>query len=173
MGGLISLLRPGCFGRSGFRGETQVSKARPWATTNFSLWKSPSPLCHLDRSEPGFPTSRCWRRPRVRLSLKRAACRSSKPRVSTGNPGERSGEISVWMLSLGNVFRHIPASYIFAGSAIAPTLGFLRLKNSSNDFKMTYNTGMKIKFRTVDNNIPPTTVVPTERRPRAPAPVAK
>jgi hypothetical protein len=29
----------------------------------------------------------------VRLSVKRAACRSSKPRVSTGNPGERSGEI--------------------------------------------------------------------------------
>ena len=25
-------------------------------------------------------------------------------RVSTGNPGERSGEISVWMLLLGNVF---------------------------------------------------------------------
>ena len=29
---------------------------------------------------------------RVRLSLKRAACRSTTPRVSTGNPGERSGE---------------------------------------------------------------------------------
>jgi hypothetical protein len=37
----------------------------------------------------------------VRLSVKRAAGRSSKPRVSTGNPGERSGEISVWMLFLG------------------------------------------------------------------------
>jgi hypothetical protein len=30
----------------------------------------------------------------VRLSLKRAACRSSTPLLSTGNPGEeRSGEI--------------------------------------------------------------------------------
>jgi hypothetical protein len=27
--------------------------------------------------------------------------------------------------------------YIFAGSAIAPTFGFLRLKNSSDDFTMT------------------------------------
>jgi hypothetical protein len=50
-------------------------------------------LCHLDRSVPGFPTSRCWRRPRVRLSVKRAECRSSKSRVFTGNPGERSAEI--------------------------------------------------------------------------------
>src|ERR1700722_1131972 len=24
-------------------------------------------LCHLDRSEPGFPTSRSWRRPRAAL----------------------------------------------------------------------------------------------------------
>jgi hypothetical protein len=105
--------------------------------------------------------------------VKRAACRSSKARSYTGNSGERSGEISVWMLSLGNVFRHSRRPYIFAGSAIAPTLGFLRLKNSSDDFTITYSTGMKIRFRTVDNNIPPTTVVPTERRPRAPAPVAK
>jgi hypothetical protein len=29
----------------------------------------------------------------VRLSVERAACRSPKPRVSTGNQGERSGEI--------------------------------------------------------------------------------
>src|ERR1700677_2403380 len=29
----------------------------------------------------------------MRLSAERAAYRSSKPRVSTGNPGERSGEI--------------------------------------------------------------------------------
>jgi hypothetical protein len=46
----------------------------------------------LDRSVPGFPASRCWRRPRVRLSVKRAACRPSKP-------GERSGEICVEKLS--------------------------------------------------------------------------
>jgi hypothetical protein len=29
----------------------------------------------------------------MRLSVERAACRPSTPRVSTGNPGERSGEI--------------------------------------------------------------------------------
>jgi hypothetical protein len=72
---------------------------------NYCPWKRCPPLCHLDRSVPGFPTSRCWRRPRVRLSVKRAACRPSKPRLFTGNPGERSGEISVWMLFPGNVFR--------------------------------------------------------------------
>ncbi len=55
--------------------------------------------------------------------------------ISTG--AKRSGEISVWMLSLGNVFRHSPTPYIFAGSAIAPTFGFLRVKNSSDDFTMT------------------------------------
>jgi hypothetical protein len=61
--------------------------------SNHSAWKHRPPLCYLDRSPPGFPTSRCWRRPRVRLSVKRAVCRPSKPRVFTGNPGERSGEI--------------------------------------------------------------------------------
>jgi hypothetical protein len=48
--------------------------------------------CHPDRSVPGFPTSRCQRRPRVRLSAERAVCSSSAPPLSTGNPGERSGE---------------------------------------------------------------------------------
>ncbi len=38
-----------------------------------------------------FPTSRCQQRPRMRLSLKRAARTRSTPRFSTGNPGERSG----------------------------------------------------------------------------------
>jgi hypothetical protein len=45
------------------------------------------------KSATGFPTSRCRRRPRGRLSIKRAACRPSKPQVFTGNPEERSGEI--------------------------------------------------------------------------------
>jgi hypothetical protein len=61
--------------------------------SNYSHWKHRPPLCHLDRSVPGFPTSRCWQRTRVRLSVERDACRSPTPRVSTGNPGERSGEI--------------------------------------------------------------------------------
>ena len=74
-------------------------------SSNRSPWERRPPLCHLDRSVPGFPTSRCWRRPRVRLSVKRAACRSSKPRISTGNPGERSGEICGQRSFLGNVFR--------------------------------------------------------------------
>jgi len=30
-------------------------------------------ICHLDRSVPGFPTSLHWTRPRVRLSLMKAA----------------------------------------------------------------------------------------------------
>src|ERR1700678_1527142 len=40
------------------------------------------PNWHPDRSVPGFPTSHCRRRRTVRLSVKRAACRSLKPRVS-------------------------------------------------------------------------------------------
>jgi len=39
------------------------------------------------QSVPGFHTSHCQRRPRVPLSVKRAACTSSEPRFSTGNPG--------------------------------------------------------------------------------------
>ena len=67
-------------------------------------WKHSPPLCHLDRSEPGFPTSRCWQRTRVRLSVGRAACRSLTPRVSKGNPGERSGEICGSSVFLGMFF---------------------------------------------------------------------
>jgi hypothetical protein len=37
--------------------------------SNYSPWKHRPPLCHLDRSAPGFPTSRYWQRPRVRFSL--------------------------------------------------------------------------------------------------------
>jgi hypothetical protein len=33
------------------------------------------------QSVPGIPTLLCWKRPRVRLSVKGAACRSSKPRI--------------------------------------------------------------------------------------------
>ena len=67
---------------------------RPQTSAPSSTAFSPERFCSLGASDlPGFPTSRCWRRPRVRLSVKRAACRSSKPRVSAGNPGERSGEI--------------------------------------------------------------------------------
>jgi hypothetical protein len=42
-----------------------------------------------------------------------------------------------WPLSLLSSQPELPGSYIFAGSAIAPTFGFLRVKNSSEDFKMT------------------------------------
>src|SRR5882757_593951 len=67
------------------------------------------PLCHLDRSAPGFPASLPWTGPRVRLSLRKGAhCSPAQP-TSTGNPGERSGEISVWMLFPGNVFRRSEA----------------------------------------------------------------
>ena len=67
-------------------GPRKVMKSTFCSATTLP-WKHRPPLCHLDRSAPGFPTSRCWLLPRVRLSLKRAACRSSKPRISTGNPG--------------------------------------------------------------------------------------
>ena len=50
-------------------------------------------ICHLDRSVPGFPAMQHSTMPRVRLSAKRGAGRVSTPRSSTGNPGERSGEI--------------------------------------------------------------------------------
>ena len=72
--------------------------------SNHSDWKHRPTLCHLDRSAPGFPTSRCWLLPRVRLSLKRAACRSSKPRVSTGNPGSVVERSAVQRSFLGHVF---------------------------------------------------------------------
>ena len=75
------------------RGPAQGDQKR--LSSNYSRCKRRPPLCHLDRSSvPGFPTSRCSRRPRVRLSLKRAACDQSTPLFSTGSPGEeRSGEI--------------------------------------------------------------------------------
>src|SRR5882757_10668262 len=78
--------------------------ARPKASNRFLSKRTP-PLCHLDRSAPGFPASLPWTRPRVRLSLRKGAYCSPAQPTSTGNPGERSGEISVWMPFLGNVFR--------------------------------------------------------------------
>jgi hypothetical protein len=77
---------------------------------NFPGKSLPFP-CHPDRSVPGFPTSRRQRRPRVRLSVKRAACRSSTPRVSTGNPGERSGEICGSLARL-QTRKHIRFNYV-------------------------------------------------------------
>jgi hypothetical protein len=47
----------------------------------------------LDRAYPDFLLRAASDDHVIRLSVERAACRSSKPRVSTGNPGERSGEI--------------------------------------------------------------------------------
>ena len=80
-----------CRGVMGLR-PTQGDEKR-LLFSNYLPWKHRPPICHLDRSAPGFPTSRCWQRPRVRLSVERAACRPSTPRVFIGNPGERSGEI--------------------------------------------------------------------------------
>jgi hypothetical protein len=47
----------------------------------------------------------------MRLSVKRDAGTSSTPQNSTGNSGERSGEISVLMLFLGNVFGQSEAEW--------------------------------------------------------------
>jgi hypothetical protein len=67
--------------------------------------RSTAPLPFVISTERNrIPTSRCWQGPRVRLSLKRAACRSSKPRVVTGNPGERVERSAVQRSRLGNVF---------------------------------------------------------------------
>lgn len=44
---------------------------------------------------------------------------------------------------------------------------------TSQVFRMTYSTGIKMRFSTVENNIPPTIAVPTECRPSLPAPLAK
>ena len=58
-----------------------------------------------------------WTSPRVRLSLRKGAYCSPAQPTSTGNPGERSGEISVLMPLLGNVFRGSEAE----GSAVPRT----------------------------------------------------
>jgi hypothetical protein len=42
-------------------------------------------LCHPDWSEPEFPATLRWIRPRVRLSVKKAAWSSPTPPTSTGN----------------------------------------------------------------------------------------
>src|SRR5437868_2466192 len=55
-------------------------------------------------------------KPRVRLSLRKGACCSPAPPTSTGNPGERSGEISVLMPLLGNVFRESEPGFLLHSS---------------------------------------------------------
>ena len=54
-----------------------------------------------------------------------------------------------------------------------PAQFFLLLKRSSKLLSSTYRTGIKSRLSTVESTMPPTTAVPTEWRPRAPAPVAK
>jgi hypothetical protein len=56
-------------------------------------WRRRPPLCHLDRSVPGFPTSRCWQRPRVRFSLRKphdVDQRHESPQEIRGSVVERS-----------------------------------------------------------------------------------
>src|SRR5713226_1126390 len=95
-------------------------------------------LCHLDRSEPGFPASLPWTRPRVRLSLRKGAYCSPAQPTSTGNPGERSGEISVLTPLLGNVFRQSVAErrdlrfvsvFLTHSLGLVTLLGYLRHSN--------------------------------------------
>jgi hypothetical protein len=61
--------------------------------THNSYLSHTSPLVIPTEAYPDFLLRGCQRRPRVRLSAERAACTSSAPRLSTGNPGERSGGI--------------------------------------------------------------------------------
>src|SRR5258708_14848953 len=86
----------------GFR-PTEGDKKRPLAS-NLPPWKRHPPLCHLDRSVPRFPASRHLQQPRMRLSVEKGARSLPAPPSSTGNLGERSGEISVLTTSPGNVF---------------------------------------------------------------------
>ena len=63
------------------------------------------PLCHLDRSVPGFSTSRCWQRTRVRFSLRKphdVDQRHGSPQEIRGSVVERSAVLRSF---LGNVFR--------------------------------------------------------------------
>ncbi|MDX6458811.1 MAG: hypothetical protein QOE55_2508 [Acidobacteriaceae bacterium] len=60
-------------------------------------------------AHPDFLPRSPEQRPRVRLSLRKGAYCSPAQQTSTGNPGERSGEISVLMPLLGNVFRRSEA----------------------------------------------------------------
>jgi hypothetical protein len=85
-------------------GPPKVDEKRP-LSSNHPPWKRHLPLCHLDRSVPRFPTSQHSRLPRMRLSVEKGAQSLSTPPSSTGNPGERSGEISLLTTSPGNVFR--------------------------------------------------------------------
>src|SRR5882757_5342288 len=97
--------------------------ARPKASNRFLSKRTP-PLCHLDRSAPGFPASLPWTRPRVCRSLRKGAYCSPAQPTSSGNPGERSGEVSVWMPLLRNVFRRSEADLsrlVVEGSAVPRT----------------------------------------------------
>ncbi len=79
--GAVSLLDMGSWNRR---------NSRSLDPTNSSQMEAPPSPCHPDRSVPGFPTSQSQQRPRMRLSVKRAARTSSASLHSTGNPGERS-----------------------------------------------------------------------------------
>src|SRR5713226_7980417 len=85
-------------------GPPKVMKKRRFSEAALPWERRPHP-CHLDRSAPGFPASLPWTRPRVRLSLRKGAYCSPAQPTSTGNPGQRSGEISVLTPLPGNVFR--------------------------------------------------------------------
>jgi hypothetical protein len=73
----------GCQPRTSVRGSGFLNPRKrsvyntglqPWLLfSDYCPWKHRPPLCHLDRSVPGFPTSRCRQRPRVRFSFKKTA----------------------------------------------------------------------------------------------------
>src|SRR5580698_8179219 len=50
-------------------------------------WKSNPPLCHPDRSVPGFPFTLHYARPRMRPSVKKGTWIATTPPSPTGNPG--------------------------------------------------------------------------------------
>ncbi len=68
-------------------GERRGATCCSIAPKNQCRLETPPSPGHPDRSVPEFPTSQSQQRPRMRLSIKRAARTSSTPLHSTGNPG--------------------------------------------------------------------------------------
>jgi len=134
-------------------GPPKVMKKRLLSEAALPWERRPHP-CHLDRSAPGFPASLPWTRPRVRLSLRKGAYCSPAQPTSTGNPGERSGEISVLTPLLGSVFRQSVAErrdlcgsfsvFLTHSLGLVTLLGYLR---HSNRAERNSHVPVRLEFR--------------------------
>src|SRR5580700_11763560 len=89
---------------------------------------------------------------------------------------DRSQEqlLAMMGLTIARLRRRQPPGLFYetlTGSGVGSA--FLTENEVSRVLRITYSTGIKNRFSTVENNIPPTIAVPTECRPSLPAPVAK